>query len=78
MIKSKTNNDDDDDNNVHLSGAHQRAENSNLALIDDVSFPDVVPCTLSAPTLRFDLTKLKKDTTDPGTYKQFTIRKRFH
>ena len=75
MIKSKTNNDDDD---VHLSCAHQRPEHSNLALIDDLSFLDVVPCTFSAPTLRFDLTKLKKDTTDPGTYKQFTIRKRFH
>ena len=34
---------------------------------------DITPWTLSAPTVRFDLTKLKKDTANPETYKQFCL-----
>ena len=34
----------------------------NLKLIDEASCLDVAPWTLSAPTVRFDLTKFKKDT----------------
>ena len=35
---------------------------------------DNVPWTLSEPTVQFDLTKLKKDMTNPETYKQFYLK----
>ena len=34
----------------------------------------IAPWKLQAPTVRFDLTKLKKDTTNPETYKQFYLQ----
>ena len=46
----------------------------NLDLIDDVSVLGIAPWTLSVPTVRFDLTKFKKDTTDPETYKQLYLK----
>jgi len=46
----------------------------NLNRVDDVSSLDIAPWTLSAPTVRFDLTKFRKDTTNPETYKQFYLQ----
>ena len=46
----------------------------NLDLIDDVSVLGIAPWTLSVPTVRFDLTNFKKDTTDPETCKEFYLK----
>ena len=46
----------------------------NLDLIDNVPVLGIAPWTLSVPTVRFDLTNFKKDTTDPETYKQFYLK----
>ena len=35
---------------------------------------DIAPWPLSVPTVRFDLTKFKKDTTNPETYKQIYLQ----
>ena len=43
----------------------------NLNSIDNAPSLDIAPWVLSAPTVRFDLTKLKKDTTNPEIYKEF-------
>ena len=37
----------------------------NLNLVDDAPLRDIVPWKLSVPAVRFDLTSLKKDTTNP-------------
>ena len=42
--------------------------------IDDAPSLDIAPWMLSAPTVRFVLTKLKKDTTNPETYKQLYLQ----
>ena len=47
---------------------HVEKSKINLQLIDDVSFLDTAPRMPSAPTIRFDLTKFEKDTTNPETY----------
>ena len=39
----------------------------NLNPTDNAASLDTAPWVLSAPTVRFDLTKLKKDTTNPET-----------
>ena len=51
--------------------------NLKVKLIDDASFLDIAPWMLSAPTVWFDLTNLKKDTTNHAkiaTYKQFYLQ----
>ena len=47
--------------------AHLKKSKINLNLIGDVPLLDIAPWTLSAPIVRFDLTKFKKDTTNPET-----------
>ena len=47
---------------------HVEKSKINLQLIGNVSFLDTAPRTPSAPTVRFDLTKFEKDTTNPETY----------
>ena len=51
---------------IHILPHPEKSE-INLNLIDDASSVDIVPLTLSVPTVRFDLTKFKKDTTNPET-----------
>ena len=53
---------------------HLQKSKISLNLTDDVSSLDIAPWTLSAPTDRFDLTRLKKDTTIPEIYKQFCLQ----
>ena len=48
----------------------------NLNLVDDAPSLDIVPWKLSVPAVRFDLTNLKKDTTNPEIYKQFYLHLR--
>ena len=52
---------------------HLEKSKISLNLTDDAPSLDITPWTLSAPTVRFDLTKLKKDTANPETYKQFCL-----
>ena len=47
--------------------AHLKKSKINLNLIGDVPLLDIAPWTLSAPIVRFDLTKFKKDTTNQET-----------
>ena len=49
---------------------HQEKSKIHLQLIDDASCLDIAPWTLSAATVRFDLTKFCKYTTNTETYKQ--------
>jgi len=53
---------------------HLEKSKINLNLIDDASSLNIAHWTLSAPTVRFDLTKFKQDTTNPETYKQFYLQ----
>ena len=50
---------------------HLEKSKLNLNLVDDAPLLDIVPWKLSVPAVRFDLTSLKKDTTNPEIYKQF-------
>ena len=43
-------------------------------LVDDASPLDIIPWKLSIPVVRFDLTSFKKDTTNPGIYKQLYLQ----
>ena len=42
--------------------------------IDDAPSLDIAPWKLSAPAVRLDLAKFKKETTIPETYKQFYLQ----
>ena len=44
---------------------HLEKSKLNLNLVDDAPSLDIVPWKLSVPAVRFDLTSLKKDTTNP-------------
>ena len=46
---------------------HLEKSKNNLNLTDDAPSLDIAPSMLSAPTVRFDPTKLKKNTTNPET-----------
>ena len=50
---------------------HVYFRNPKSALTDDTSCLDITPWTLSTPTVQSDLTKFKKDTTNPETYEHF-------
>ena len=47
--------------------------NLKVKLIDDASFLDIAPWMLSAPTVWFDLTNLKKDTSGPWEFQTLHI-----
>jgi len=53
---------------------HLEKSKLDLNLTDDAPSLDISPWKLSAPAVRFDLAKLKKDTTNPETYKQFYLQ----
>ena len=53
---------------------HLEKSKLNLNLVDDASPLDIVPWKLSVPAVRFDLTSLKKDTTNPEIYKQLYLQ----
>ena len=58
---------------IHILPHLEKSE-INLNLIDNASFMDIAPWMLSVPTIRFDVIKLKKDTTNPETYKEFNLQ----
>ena len=53
---------------------HLEESKLDLNLIDDAPSVDIAPWMLSAPTVRFVLTKFKKDTTNLETYRQIYFR----
>ena len=53
---------------------HLEKSSINLNLTDIASSVDITPWMLSVPTVHLDLTKLKKDTTNAETYKQFYLQ----
>ena len=53
---------------------HLEKSKLDLNMTDDAPSLDIAPWKLSAPAVRFDLAKLKKDTTNPETYKQFHLQ----
>ena len=53
---------------------HLEKSKLNLNLVDDAPLLDIVPWKLSVPAVRFDLTSLKKDTTNPEIYKQLCLQ----
>ena len=53
---------------------HLEKSKLNLNLVDDAPSLDSVPWKLSVPAVCFDLTNLKKDTTNPEIYKQLYLQ----
>ena len=53
---------------------HLEKSKLNLNLIDDAPSLDIVPWKFSVPAVRFDLTSLKKNTTNPEIYKQLYLQ----
>ena len=49
---------------------HLESSGLDLDVIDDTSVLDTAPWTRSVPTVRFDLTQFKMETTNPVTYPQ--------
>ena len=53
---------------------HLEKSKLNLNLVDDAPSLDIIPWKLSVPAVCFDLASLKKDTTNPGIYKQLCLQ----
>ena len=53
---------------------HLEKSKLNLNLVDNAPSLDIVPWKLSVPAVRFDLSSLKKDTTNPEICKQLYLQ----
>ena len=53
---------------------HFEKSKLDLKLFDDAPSMEIAPWKLSAPAVRLDLAKLKKEMTNPETYKQFFLQ----